>query len=91
MARVDARKSPREVRDGMRRQALRMQSFWKEIARAEAMNTDLYAGFSERLIGDSGPDNLKVSHAKRVTAGLAGRRERIEVFRSSVHTIFLIL
>lgn len=55
------------------------------------MNTDLYAGFSERLIGDSGPDNLKVSHAKRVTAGLAGRRERIEVFRSSVHTIFLIL
>lgn len=52
----------------------------------EAMNTDLLIGFMERLIADSSQkvflilDNLKVHHVKRVTAWLAERQGRIEVF-----------
>ncbi len=52
----------------------------------EAMNTDLFIGFMERLLADSSQqvflilDNLKVHHAKLVTAWLAERKERIEVF-----------
>ncbi|MGI2325135.1 MULTISPECIES: IS630 family transposase [Methylococcus] len=52
----------------------------------EAMNTDLFIGFMERLIADSRQkvflilDNLKVHHAKRVTAWLAERKAQIEVF-----------
>lgn len=52
----------------------------------EAMNTDLFIGFMERLIADSRQkvflilDNLKVHHAKLVTAWLAKRSDRIEVF-----------
>ena len=52
----------------------------------EAMNTDLFIGFMERLIADSSQkvflilDNLKVHHAKLVTAWLAERKEQIEVF-----------
>lgn len=50
------------------------------------MNTDLLLGFMGRLIEDSPQkvflilDNLKVHHAKRVTAWLAERKDRIEVF-----------
>ena len=50
------------------------------------MNTDLFIGFMERLIADSGQkvflifDNLKVHHAKLVTAWLAERKDQIEVF-----------
>ena len=52
----------------------------------EAMNTDLFIGFMERLIADSSQkvflilDNLKVHHAKLVTAWLAERKDQIEVF-----------
>jgi transposase len=52
----------------------------------EAMNTDLLIGFMERLISDSSQkvflilDNLKVHHAKLVTAWLAERKDQIEVF-----------
>ena len=52
----------------------------------EAMNTDLFIGFMERLIADSRQkvllilDNLKVHHANLVTAWLAERKEQIEVF-----------
>lgn len=52
----------------------------------EAMNTDLFIGFMERLIAESRQkvflilDNLKVHHAKLVTAWLAERSDRIEVF-----------
>ena len=52
----------------------------------EAMNTDLFIGFMERLIADSSQkvflilDNLKVHHAKFVTAWLAERKDQIEVF-----------
>jgi transposase len=52
----------------------------------EAMNTDLFIGFMERLIADSSQkvflilDNLKVHHAKLVTACLAERKDQIEVF-----------
>ena len=52
----------------------------------EAMNTDLFIGFMERLVADSRQkvflilDNLKVHHAKLVTAWLAERKEQIEVF-----------
>ena len=50
------------------------------------MNTDLFIGFMERLIADSGQkvflilDNLKVHHAKLVIAWLAERKDQIEVF-----------
>ena len=50
------------------------------------MNTDLFIGFMERLIADSRQkvflilDNLKVHHAKLVTAWLAERTDQIEVF-----------
>lgn len=50
------------------------------------MNTNLFIGFMERLIADSSQkvflilDNLKVHHAKLVTAWLAERKDRIEVF-----------
>jgi hypothetical protein len=49
----------------------------------EAMNTDLLIGFPERLTADSSQkvflilDNLKVHHAKLVTAWLAERKDRI--------------
>lgn len=52
----------------------------------EAMNTDLFIGFMERLVADSSQkvflilDNLKVHHAKLVTAWLAERKDQIEVF-----------
>jgi transposase len=52
----------------------------------EAMNTDLFIGFMKRLIADSSQkvflilDNLKVHHAKLVTAWLAERTDQIEVF-----------
>jgi len=52
----------------------------------EAMNTDLFISFMERLIADSSQkvflilDNLKVHHAKFVTAWLAERKDQIEVF-----------
>ena len=52
----------------------------------EAMNTDLFIGFMERLLADSSQqvflilDNLKVHHAKSVKAWLAERKDRIEVF-----------
>jgi transposase len=52
----------------------------------EAMNTDLFIGFMGRLIADSRQkvflilDNLKVHHAKQVTAWLAERNDQIEVF-----------
>ena len=52
----------------------------------EAMNTDLFIGFMERLIADSSQKvflilhNLKVHHAKLVTAWLAERKDQIEVF-----------
>ncbi len=52
----------------------------------EAMNTDLFIGFMERLIADSSQkvflilDNLKVNHAWLVTAWLAERKDQIEVF-----------
>lgn len=52
----------------------------------EAMNTDLFIGFMERLIADSSLkvflilDNLRVHHAKLVTAWLAERKDQIEVF-----------
>ncbi|QJD29413.1 IS630 family transposase [Methylococcus geothermalis] len=52
----------------------------------EAMNTDWFIGFMTRLIADSRQkvflilDNLKVHHAKRVTAWLAERKAQIEVF-----------
>ena len=51
----------------------------------EAMNTDLFIGFMERLIADSSQkvflilDNLKVHHAKRVITWLAERNSLIEV------------
>ncbi len=52
----------------------------------EAMNTDLFMGFMERLIADSSQkvflilDNLKVHHANLVTAWLAEKTDQIEVF-----------
>jgi len=52
----------------------------------EAMNTDLLIGFMSQLIEDSARkvflilDNLKVHHAKLVTAWLAEHKDRIEVF-----------
>ena len=52
----------------------------------EAMNSDLFIGFMERLVADSSQkvflilDNLKVHHAKLVTAWLAERNDQIEVF-----------
>jgi len=52
----------------------------------EAMNTDLLIGFMGKLIEDHSRkvflilDNLKVHHAKLVTAWLAEHKERIEVF-----------
>jgi hypothetical protein len=52
----------------------------------EAMNNDLFIGFVGRLIADSKEkmflilDNLKVHHAKLVTAWLADRKDQIEVF-----------
>lgn len=52
----------------------------------EAMNTDLFIGFMGRLIADSKEkvflilDNLKVHHAKLVTAWLAEHKDQIEVF-----------
>ena len=52
----------------------------------EAMNTDLFIGFMARLIADNRQkvflilDNLKVHHATLVTAWLAEREDRIDVF-----------
>jgi transposase len=52
----------------------------------EAMNTDRFIGFMERLVADSSQkvflilDNLKVHHAKPVAAWLTERKDRIEVF-----------
>lgn len=52
----------------------------------EAMNTDLFIGCMGRLIADSSQkvflilDNLKVHHAKLVTAWLAERKDQLEVF-----------
>jgi transposase len=52
----------------------------------EAMNTELFIGFMEKLVADSSQkvflilDNLKVHHAKKVTAWLEEHQARIEVF-----------
>jgi len=52
----------------------------------EAMNTELFIGFMEKLVADSPQkvflilDNLKVHHAKKVTAWLEEHKARIEVF-----------
>ena len=56
----------------------------------EAMNTSLFIGFMERLIADSSQkvflilDNLKVHHAKLVTAWLAGAKIRSKSSISAV-------
>ena len=50
------------------------------------MNTELFIGFMEKLVADSPQkvflilDNLKVHHAKAVTAWLDEHKARIEVF-----------
>jgi hypothetical protein len=52
----------------------------------EAMNTELFIEFMEKLVADSPQkvflilDNLKVHHAKAVTAWLDEHKARIEVF-----------
>jgi len=52
----------------------------------EAMNAGLFIGFMEKLVADSAQkvflilDNLKVHHAKKVTAWLAEHKVRIAVF-----------
>lgn len=52
----------------------------------EAMNTELFIGFMEKLVADSPQkvflilDNLKVHHAKAVTAWLEAHQTQIEVF-----------
>lgn len=52
----------------------------------EAMNTELFIGFMEKLVADSPQkvflilDNLKVHHAKKVAAWLEEHKARIEVF-----------
>jgi len=52
----------------------------------EAMNTELFIGFMEKLVADSPQkvflilDNLKVHHAKKVAAWLEEHQARIEVF-----------
>jgi transposase len=52
----------------------------------EAMNTERFIGFMEKLVADSRQkvflilDNLKVHHAKAVTAWLEENKSRIEVF-----------
>jgi len=52
----------------------------------QAMNTDLFIGFMDRLASDSQTkvflilDNLKVHHAKLVTEWLTENKSRIEVF-----------
>lgn len=52
----------------------------------EAMNTDLFIGFMEKLVADNPRkvfmilDSLKVYHAQKVTAWLEEHKARIEVF-----------